>query len=49
MENLELVSRSQLLLQYLMAVEIIDGQGGIEHSFAAPEVGGAAGDSECFA
>jgi hypothetical protein len=48
--NSELVSRSQLLLQYLLAVDMTVGNNGLsEHSPAIAEARGADGDPECLA
>jgi hypothetical protein len=50
MANSELVSRSQLLLQYLLAVDMTIGNNGLfEHSPDNPEARGAAGDPKCLA
>jgi hypothetical protein len=50
MANSEPVSRSQLLLQYLLAVDMMIGKSAIfEHSPDIPEARGAAGDPECLA
>jgi hypothetical protein len=47
--NSEHVSRSQLLLQYLLAVDVTDGNSEtFEHFPDISEVRGGAGDSECL-
>ncbi|MGA2724450.1 MAG: hypothetical protein ABSG79_18835 [Bryobacteraceae bacterium] len=48
MGNSELLSRSQRLLQYQLAVDImIDNNEAIEPSFDISEVRGTTGDPEC--
>jgi hypothetical protein len=50
MTDLVQVSRSQLLLQYLLAVDMMVGKNAIlDHSPGIPEARGAAGDPECLA
>jgi len=50
MANSELVSRSHLLLQYLLAVDMMVGNNGLfEQSPGIPETRGAVGDPECLA
>lgn len=47
--NSELVSRSQLLLQYLLAIEVTHGADGfVKRSPDALDDGDAAGDPECW-
>ena len=50
MANSELVSRSQLLLQYLLAVDMMGGKNAtFEHSPEIVEARAAGGDPECLA
>jgi hypothetical protein len=49
MANSELLSRSQLLLQYLVAVDMMsDNNEAFEPSFDISEVRDTAGDPECL-